>query len=388
MTVSRSSATLAAPPAPRLRRSWLRWLSRTSHALIGIAVLLVLWEAVTWIFRPLPVILPAPSRVVVRVFDLLTTADRWEDLALSMARVLGGFAIGAVSGVALAIVLSRNAFVERSLRYPLVALRFVVPFAWVPIAAYWFGLSEWGKVFVTWYASFFVIVFQVRAGLDAVPSLYVRVAHTFGLTPRQTLRRVVLPAAWPAIVVGLRLGLSLAWVAILAAEMVNANAGIGFFVNYSGQFLATDDVMAGMVVIGLLGFAMDLALSPARPLGAAGLLRRGALNAHRRLRSHPTTAPRTHACSTSPSTTSRRPGAPTTSARSRRSTASTSTSPPEASAASSARAARARARCSTSSPVCRRPTTAACASAAGRSTGRARTAASSSRASRSSRGAR
>ncbi|MDB6002341.1 MAG: Taurine transport system permease protein TauC, partial [Rhizobacter sp.] len=130
-----------------------------------------------------------------------------------------------------------------------------------PIAAYWFALSETGKVFITWYASFFVIVFQVRAGIEAVPVLYAKVAQTMGLSSRRTLWLVILPAAWPSIVVGMRLGLSFSWVAILAAEMVNANTGIGYFVNYSGQFLATDDVMAGMAVIGVLGFVMDRALA-------------------------------------------------------------------------------------------------------------------------------
>ncbi len=250
-----STAAVATRPSARTR-VW-----RRAHALVGVSVLLVVWEAVTWIFRPLPVILPSPLHVVQRVFTLLATEDAWADLAISVGRVLGGFAIGAVTGIGLAIVLARNPFIERSLRYPLIGMRFIVPFAWVPIAAYWFALSEWGKVFITWYASFFVIVFQVRAGLEGVPQLYVRVAQTFGLGPRQILRQVILPAAWPSIVVGLRLGLSLAWVAILAAEMVNANAGIGYFINYSGQFLATDSVMAGMIMIGLLGFAMDQGLS-------------------------------------------------------------------------------------------------------------------------------
>jgi ABC-type nitrate/sulfonate/bicarbonate transport system permease component len=232
-----------------------------SQALVGIAMLLAVWEIATRWFHPLPVILPSPVAVIDRLAHMLASADTWADLGISIARVLGGFALGALTGVATAVLLARHPLLDRSLHYPLVALRFVVPFAWVPIAAYWFGLNEAGKIFITWYASFFVIVFQVRAGIDTVPALYLKVAHTFGLSRQQTLWQVILPAAWPSIVVGLRLGLSFAWVAILAAEMVNANSGIGFFINYSGQFLATDNVMAGMVIIGILGFAMDQGLS-------------------------------------------------------------------------------------------------------------------------------
>jgi ABC-type nitrate/sulfonate/bicarbonate transport system permease component len=238
--------------------------------LVGVIVLLVIWELVIVISRPLPVILPSPAVVARRLVALLGSSEAWADLGLSVARVLSGFALGASTGVAAAIVLARNPFIDRSLRYPLIALRFVVPFAWVPIAAYWFALSETGKVFITWYASFFVIVFQVRAGIESVPDVYLRVAQTLGLSKLRTLWQVVLPAAAPSIVVGLRLGLSMAWVAILAAEMVNANAGIGYFINYSGQFLATDSVIAGMVVIGVVGFCMDQGLSRAGRLFLPG----------------------------------------------------------------------------------------------------------------------
>lgn len=241
----------------RLAGSSLRW----SQTVVGLVILLIGWEAVTLVMQPLPVILPSPADVAARLVHLLSLQETWANLGISIARVLIGFLIGTVTGTFTAVVLARNPFVDRSLRYLLVALRFVIPFAWVPIAAYWFGLSEIGKVFITWYASFFVIVFQVRAGIDAVPSLYVKVAQTFGLSRRQTLWQVILPAAWPSIIVGMRLGLSFAWVAILAAEMVNANSGIGYFINYSGQFLATDDVMAGMIIIGVLGFCTDQGLS-------------------------------------------------------------------------------------------------------------------------------
>jgi ABC-type nitrate/sulfonate/bicarbonate transport system permease component len=242
-------------------RRWAGSSLRGSQALIGLVILLVGWEAVTRLFHPLPVILPSPEDVAGRLAHLLSSSEAWTDLGISIARVLSGFALGTVSGVFIAIMLARNPFLDRSLHYVLVALRFVIPFAWVPIAAYWFGLSETGKVFITWYASFFVIVFQARAGIEAVPDLYIKVAQTFGMSKRQTLWQVILPAAWPGIVVGMRLGLSFAWVAILAAEMVNANSGIGYFINYSGQFLATNDVMAGMIMIGVLGFCTDQALS-------------------------------------------------------------------------------------------------------------------------------
>jgi len=244
---------------------WTRKLASRSFGMLqaatGIAILLVGWEIVTVLFRPLPVILPSPQDVFGRLVYLLSTSETWSNLGISLARVVAGFLLGTGSGISVAVLLTRHPFLDRSLRSVLVALRFVIPFAWVPIAAYWFGLSETGKVFITWYASFFVIAFQVRAGIEAVPDLYVRVAQTFGMSRRRTLWQVILPAAWPKIIVGMRLGLSFAWVAILAAEMVNANSGIGYFINYSGQFLATDDVMAGMIMIGVLGFVTDQALS-------------------------------------------------------------------------------------------------------------------------------
>lgn len=251
----------AAAARPASLRSMAAHSFRYSQAVVGIIVLLAVWELITRLFHPLPVILPPLADVAARVAHLLWSADTRADLGISIARVLAGFSIGTATGIFTAVLLARHPLADRSLRYVLVALRFVIPFAWVPIAAYWFGLSEVGKVFITWYASFFVIVFQVRAGIEAVPDLYIKVAQTFGLSRRRTLWQVILPAAWPNIVVGMRLGLSFAWVAILAAEMVNANSGIGYFINYSGQFLATNDVMAGMIIIGVLGYVSDQALS-------------------------------------------------------------------------------------------------------------------------------
>jgi ABC-type nitrate/sulfonate/bicarbonate transport system permease component len=232
-----------------------------SQRIVGLLILLLIWETATRVLHPRPVILPSPEAVFYRVFALLKTSEIWENLAISIQRVLIGFGAGTISGILVAVVLARFPFVNRSVRSVLVTMRFVIPFAWVPIAAYWFGLSEIGKLFITWYASFFIIVFQVRAGLETVPELYVKVAQTFGMSERRILWHVVLPAAWPSIVVGMRLGLSLSWVAILAAEMVNANSGIGYFINYSGQLLATDQVMAGMIMIGVLGFCTDQAIA-------------------------------------------------------------------------------------------------------------------------------
>lgn len=258
----RGLETPAPQPVRPRRADWLASGSlRHYPALVGLFLVLVVWEGIVLVANPLPVILPSPANVAGRLVALLSTPVVWADLGISTGRVLAGFILGALSGVFIAVVLAMNPFVNRSLRYLLISMRFVIPFAWVPIAAFWFGLSETGKVFITWYASFFVIVFQARAGIAAVPDLYVKVAHTFGLSPRRILWQITLPAAWPSLVVGMRLGLSFSWVAILAAEMVNANSGIGYFINYSGQFLATNDVMAGMIIIGVLGFCSDQLLS-------------------------------------------------------------------------------------------------------------------------------
>jgi ABC-type nitrate/sulfonate/bicarbonate transport system permease component len=225
----------------------------------GFVVLFVVWEAAIAVFRPAPVVLPSPWHTFEALLWIAHSDKAWADVGISLFRVAAGFAVAIVTGVPVGIALARSAFFRHVLAPTLEGFRFVIPFAWIPIASLWFGLHESGKVFITWYAAFFVIAFQTEAGLRQVDERLVKAAKTLGAGSRELLRKVYVPAAAPMIVTGLRLGLSFAWISILAAELVNAKAGIGYFTMNAAEFFRSDQAFAAMGVIGAIGFLMDRA---------------------------------------------------------------------------------------------------------------------------------
>jgi ABC-type nitrate/sulfonate/bicarbonate transport system permease component len=228
-----------------------------SVAATGFLILLVLWQAVVLLFKPAPVVLPSPWRTFLALTGMAQSPQVWRDIAISLFRVGAGFGIAALTGTAIGILLARSKRLNDLLEPSLEAFRFVIPFAWIPIASFWFGLSEAGKIFITWYAAFFVIVFQTDAGLRHVDERLVKAAKTLGAGNRDLLWKVQLPVAAPLIMTGLRLGLAFAWISILAAELVNAKAGIGYFTLNAADFFRSDQAFAAMAVIGLIGFLMD-----------------------------------------------------------------------------------------------------------------------------------
>lgn len=224
---------------------------------IGIVVLLIVWQLIISVIKPPPVVLPSPWSVVRALFVLAQTSTLWWNITISLFRVVSGFLLAAAMGIPIGLCLARFQIVNYTIQPTLEGLRFVIPFAWIPIASFWFGLSESGKIFITWYAAFFIITFQTEMGFRKVDELLVKAAKTLGAETRYLLWKVYFPAAAPAIVTGLRLALAFSWIAILAAELVNAKAGIGYFTLNASDLFETNQAFASIIVIGIIGFGMD-----------------------------------------------------------------------------------------------------------------------------------
>src|SRR5262249_46230558 len=135
----------------------------------------------------------------------------------------------------------------------------ISPIAWIPVAILWFGVSDAAPVFLIFLASVFPITVSAMAAVQNMQSVYLRAARNFGLTRIRLFRRVICPAALPEIVTGLRIALGVAWLVVVAAEMIAVNSGLGFLIidarNAGKRY---DLVVAGMVMIGLIGLALDL----------------------------------------------------------------------------------------------------------------------------------
>jgi ABC-type nitrate/sulfonate/bicarbonate transport system permease component len=217
-----------------------------------VLVLLVPWYlAVKLGVRP--VILPSIEAVASRLVRLAETNVLARNTWVSLLRVNLGFLLAVVTAVPLGLVLGRRPRLFHASEPLIESFRFVVPFAWIPIAILWFGTQETGKLFIIWYAGFFIVLLQTIAGVRGVDPDLVKAARTLGASEAAIFRKVVVPAALPAIFTGLRVGFAVAWISLLAAEMVASRAGLGYMVMDAREFLQTDTVIAGMVVIGVIG---------------------------------------------------------------------------------------------------------------------------------------
>ena len=182
-------------------------------------------------------------------------------LLMSLRRVAAGFAIAVGAGVVLGVLIGWYAAVEDLFDGVINFLRAVPMTAWVPFAVFLFGIHESAAIFLIAFGSFFPIVVNAAAGARQTPRILIRAARMLGTRPRKLLVRVVLPAALPAIFTGLRVGLGLAWVLVIVAEMLAVQGGLGYALWSAYQFSRLDLILAAIASVGSLGLASDRLVS-------------------------------------------------------------------------------------------------------------------------------
>ena len=223
----------------------------------SLAAGLVVWAAVgaSGVFHPS--LFPPPWHVAVTMFDMIADGSLPRHILVSLSRVVLGFSLAAAIAIPLGIAmgLSRRVF---QLVEPLVEfLRPVPPLALVPLAVVWFGIGWTSKVFLIAYGCFFAIVVNTVAGMRAVEPVHVRAAQTLGANRWQILRHVILRAAIPDIVVGLRLAVGLAFFLIVGAELIAASEGLGWLIWDARFHFMGDRILVGMIAIGVVGYLLN-----------------------------------------------------------------------------------------------------------------------------------
>lgn len=200
-------------------------------------------------------LLPAPSSIMQS--ELFADWKFVDHILSSLQRVLVGYSIATVSAISLAFMVGLNRH-ARFYGMPFLSLiRPVPPIAWIPIAILWFGIGNGPSYFVTMIASFFPIFFNTLSGIDDLDGQYLNVASCFGANKKQTFCEVVFPYTLPFILTGMRIGLGVAWMSVIAAEIVSASSGLGYMMEISQQMLRVDNVILGMVIIGFCGIVLD-----------------------------------------------------------------------------------------------------------------------------------
>jgi len=242
------------PGLPRLRLTLLRALS--------IVLFFALWAAFSfanarWLKVFNPVLVPSPLDVLYSGIDLVESGELQRDILASLARVLQGFCIAAFLGVALGMAVGRSRVLESLVDPMLELLRPIPPLAFLPMMVLWFGIGEASKIAFIAYAAFFPIFTTTLEGIKYVDPLLLRAAASLGASRRDLFRYVVLPAATPSIITGLRLGFGLSFFVIVAAEFIAADRGLGYLINDARTFFLVSQMLLGAAVIGVIGFAFN-----------------------------------------------------------------------------------------------------------------------------------
>jgi sulfonate transport system permease protein len=252
-------AAPAAEPRPAPRRSYWPLLV----GLILPAILLAVWEGVTRAGIIAPNLLPAPSKVIATVTALAKEGVLLDHIVATLARVALGFGIGAAVATLIGAVTGYSPIYRRLLDPMLQSLRNIPSIAWVPLFILWLGIFEASKVALIAVGVFFPVYLNLMSGIQSVDRKLVEVGRIYRLSGWQLVRRILLPATLPAYVVGLRGGLGLGWMFVVAAEIMGASEGLGFLL-VDGQMTGRPAVViASIVMFAVLGKLTDMALAAA-----------------------------------------------------------------------------------------------------------------------------
>jgi NitT/TauT family transport system permease protein len=224
--------------------------------IVATLLLLGLWHySVAWTGTK---VFPSPLNVQKAVAELLHRHVLWADIGDSLRRVAIGFGAAVVVGIPLGLWLGWRPAANQVFNPVLQILRPISPIAWIPVAIIFFGVGDHAAIFLIFLGSFFPIVVACVGGVSSVPPLLRSAGRNFGLTTPQLLMRVVFPAALPQILVGVRIALGIAWLVVVAAEMIAVDSGLGYLIidsRNSGK--RYDLVVAAMLMIGIIGLALD-----------------------------------------------------------------------------------------------------------------------------------
>jgi NitT/TauT family transport system permease protein len=234
---------------------------RLFRAVLVPVVAIALWETLARMEIINPLILPAPSQVLSRWIEYARSGELHRDAFSSVYRVVVGFFIGTVLAlpIGLAMGVSRTAYAY--LNPLLQVLRPIPPIAFVPLAILWFGLGNPPAFFLISLGAFFPVLMNTIAGVRSVDALYIRAARNLGAKPFALFRRIVIPAAMPHIMTGIRVGFGVAFIVVIVAEMIAVNDGLGYRILEAREYFWSDKIIAGMITIGLLGLLIDAILA-------------------------------------------------------------------------------------------------------------------------------
>ncbi|SEF09782.1 NitT/TauT family transport system permease protein/taurine transport system permease protein/sulfonate transport system permease protein [Rhizobiales bacterium GAS191] len=241
----------------------LQWRNRSGKPL-ALAIVVLVWQAVGLLNQAMPfynpLLFPAPWDLLVAGWKLAQSGVLWWDIVASTSRVLIGTLAAAPIGIVLGIAVARIRWLEVGIEPIIELLRPVPTLALLPMIILWFGIGETSKILFIAYSCFFVIFTTTLVGVRNVDPILLHAGESLGFGRLQLYRFIILRAVLPDIMLGVRLGLSVGFLVIVAAEFIAADTGLGYLINYSRTWFRVADMLVGAIVIGLLGVTANYAL--------------------------------------------------------------------------------------------------------------------------------
>ena len=245
-------------------RATLTRLTQSALQMLPLAVLFVAWEVASRSSPNLALMLPPPTEVLSAGAQLVREGSLQRDIMASLQRVLIALGVATLIGLPLGLMIGMSKrmawFFEPIINF----FRPIPPLAWIPLSIVWLGVSESQNVFIIFLGAFFPILLNSVQGVRQVDAQLVRAAKTLGASPLSIALTVLMPGALPSIFVGFRVGTGIAWMALVAGEIVAASSGLGYLIMQGRMLFRPDYIIVGMVVIGMIGLALDFLLRVAQ----------------------------------------------------------------------------------------------------------------------------
>lgn len=237
------------------QKSYPNWVS-----IVSILCLLAIWELICQSGVVSSLFLPAPTSIISALIQMIADGEIGVSLAASLYRILAGFFIGSLVGLVVGLVTGTSALMDK-IGTPIVNAIYPIPkIALLPLFILWLGIGELSKVTIIALGVFFPVAMNTYSGVKNVDTLLLKVAASFNASWWMTMKSVVLPNALPMIFAGLRLAAGTSLLLLVAAEMIAAQVGIGALILHYGDLMITDRLMAGVIVLSLLGLVFNLIL--------------------------------------------------------------------------------------------------------------------------------
>jgi ABC-type nitrate/sulfonate/bicarbonate transport system permease component len=202
--------------------------------------------------------LPSPVKVFSALYGMIITGELLHHTAVSMYRAMLGYSLAVIVGIGLGLLIAWSIYVEDFFDPIIELLRPLSTFALVPVFFLWFGIGDLSKVMIIFKSCFFPIALNTIAGIKSVDSKLIKAARSLGASGRQLWLRVLIPAALPTIITGLRISIAMSMMALVGVEMISSESGLGFLVIDAQRIFETDRMFAGIMVLSIIGFSLDL----------------------------------------------------------------------------------------------------------------------------------